>query len=154
MRDAVQGGSISSATFKVKGDLADFPFHSVREGELRIALQVRTWSTPTCPAGRPQDGRPAVVSPWPAVQQASGEIEFDRLAHERCAVLQGRLWGYELRDVQGGIADLAAPQTMLTLQGQGRGPAVRPAALRAPGAAGPAGRRGAWSRSASPAPAS
>jgi len=123
VRDAVQGGSITSATFKVKGDLADFPFHSVREGELRIALQVRDVVYAYLPSHTARGGEPAFVSPWPAVQQASGEIEFDRLAMNLRRV-QGRLWGYELREVQGGIADLAAPQPLLALRGQGSGPAA------------------------------
>ena len=80
VRDAVQGGNITAATFKVKGDLADFPFHSVREGELRIALQVRDLVYAFLPSRPAEAGQPAFVSPWPAVQQASGEIEFDRLA--------------------------------------------------------------------------
>ena len=112
VRDAVQGGSITSASFSVKGDLAHFPFHSTHEGELRIVLQVRDVRYAYLPG-----------SPWPAVERASGEIEFDRLAmHLRR--LQGQLWGYELREVQGGIADLAAPQPVLVLQGRGRGPAA------------------------------
>ena len=123
VRDAVQGGRITSAAFKVKGDLADFPFHSVREGELRIALQVRDLVYAYLPSRAAEGGEPAFVSPWPAVQQASGEIEFDRLAM-KLRRLQGRLWGYELRDVHGGIADLAAPQQLLTLRGQGSGPAA------------------------------
>ncbi len=123
VRDAVQGGHIRAATFKVKGDLADFPFHSVREGELRIALQVRDLVYAYLPSRPAEAGLPAFVSPWPSVQQASGEIEFDRLAMN-LRRLQGRLWGYELRDVQGGIADLAAPQKLLTLRGQGSGPAA------------------------------
>lgn len=121
VRDAVRGGSISSATFKVKGDLADFPFHGAREGQLRIVLQVRDLVYAYLPSQAAHEGQAGYDSPWPAVEQASGEIEFDRLAL-KLRRLQGRLWGYELRDVQGGIADLAAPQTLLALQGQGRGP--------------------------------
>ncbi|HMO45109.1 MAG TPA: YhdP family protein [Rubrivivax sp.] len=125
VRDAVQGGSISSARFSIKGDLADFPFDGKREGEMRIVLQLRDLRYAYLPA------------PWPAVEQASGEIEFDRLAL-KLRRLQGRLWGYELRDVQGGIADLGAAQPLLTLQGQGRGPAadlLRFARLAPPGPA-------------------
>ena len=124
VRDAVQAGHISAASFSVKGDLADFPFHSTREGELRIVLQVRDVNYAYLPG-----------SPWPAVEQAGGEIEFDRLAMN-VRKLHGRLWGYELREVQGGIADLAAPQPMLMLQGRGRGPAadlLRFARLAPPG---------------------
>jgi len=123
VRDAVQGGSISAATFRIKGDLADFPFHSVREGEMRIALQVRDLVYAYLPSHPAEDGRPAFISPWPAVEQVSGEIEFDRLAMN-LRRLNGRIWSYELREVQGGIADLAAAQRVLTLRGQGRGPAA------------------------------
>ena len=111
VRDAIQGGQIRAASFKVKGDLSDFPFHGMREGDLRITLQVQDLVYAYLPA------------PWPAVEQASGEIEFDRLSM-KLDRLQGRLWGYDLRDVQGGIADLSAMHPVLTLQGQGRGPAA------------------------------
>ena len=111
VRDAVQGGSIRSATFRVKGELWDFPFHGTRDGESRIVLQV-------------QDLRYAYLpAPWPAVEQASGEIEFNRLAMQLRGV-QGRLWDYTLREVHGGIDDLSQTHPMLVLQGQGRGPAA------------------------------
>ena len=111
VRDAIQGGSVRSASFKVKGDLWDFPFESAREGDLRVVLQVQDLVYAYLPA------------PWPAVEQGRGEIEFDRLAM-KLNRLQGRQWGYELRDVQGGIADLSAEHPLLTLQGHGRGPAA------------------------------
>jgi len=95
----------------------------VREGDLRIALRVRDLVYAYLPSRAADGGESAFVSPWPAVQQASGEIEFDRLAMN-LRRLQGRIWGYELREVQGGIADLAAPQKLLTLHGQGSGPAA------------------------------
>ena len=111
VRDAVQGGLVRSASFKVKGDLWDFPFRSTRDGDLRITLQVQDLVYAYLPA------------PWPAVEQASGEIVFERLSM-RLDRLQGRLWGYELRDVHGGIADLSEDHPVLTLQGLGRGPAA------------------------------
>ena len=111
LHDALQGGQVRSASFKVKGDLWDFPFHSTRDGDLHIALQVQDLLYAYLPA------------PWPAVEQASGEIEFDGLAM-KLNRLRGRLWGYELRDVHGGIADLSIPHPLLTLQGQGQGPAA------------------------------
>jgi uncharacterized protein (TIGR02099 family) len=123
VRDAVRSGSIESATFRVKGDLADFPFHSAREGQMRILLRVRDVDYAYLPSQPARDGQAAYVSPWPVLEQASGEIEFDRLAMKLRGV-QGRLWGYELRNVQGGISDLASWQALLTLQGQGRGPAA------------------------------
>jgi uncharacterized protein (TIGR02099 family) len=151
VRDAVRSGTITLASFRVKGDLADFPFHSAREGEMRVVLQLRDVSYAFLPGPTAAGGRPAAAPEWPALEQASGEIEFDRLAMN-LRRLRGRLWDFELRDVQGGIADLAAPQPLLSLQGQGRGPAAdvlrfarlaplgqrAGAALQAVGVAGPA----------------
>jgi uncharacterized protein YhdP len=76
VRDAVQGGSITAATFKVKGDLANFPFHSAREGQLRITLQVRDLVyayLPSRPArrARPPMPRPGRWSSRPAARSNS-----------------------------------------------------------------------------------
>ena len=40
VESAVRGGTVKAATFRVKGDLRDFPFHNARtgkDGEFRIA---------------------------------------------------------------------------------------------------------------------
>ena len=111
VRDAVRAGTVRSASFKVHGDLARFPFRSARDGEFRAVLQLH-------------DVNYAFLgAPWPPVEHASGELEFNRLAMQLRRV-QGRLWGYELRGVQGGIADLAADTPVLKLQAQGHGPAA------------------------------
>lgn len=111
VRDAVRAGTVRSASFTVRGDLARFPFQSARDGDFRVVLQL-------------QDLNYAFLgAPWPPVERASGELEFNRLAMQLRRV-QGRLWGYELRGVQGGIADLSADEPVLTLQAQGHGPAA------------------------------
>jgi uncharacterized protein (TIGR02099 family) len=123
VRRSIQGGHIASANFKVNGDLWDFPFHSSRDGEFRITAQVqdlRYAFLPSRPGGA--DG-PAWDSPWPGFDRVSGELEFDRLAMNFRGA-QGRLWGYELREVEGGIQDLSAARPVLALQGLGRGPAA------------------------------
>ena len=114
---AVQGGSVSSAAFRLQGNLADFPFRDPHQGEFRITLQVKDVRYAFAPG---RHGDPP--SPWPPVEQASGEIEFERHAmHLRG--LQGQILGYHLQDVGGGIAELGAPQAELALQGHGKGPA-------------------------------
>ena len=114
---AVQGGSVSSAAFKLQGNLADFPFRDPRQGEFRITLQVKDLRYAFAPG---RSGDPP--STWPVVEQASGEIEFERHAmHLRG--LQGQILGYHLQDVGGGIAELGTPQAELMLQGHGKGPA-------------------------------
>ena len=67
---AVRDGTIASATFRVRGDLWDFPFHDVkaaRDGEFRIAAKFegrdlrlypgRAGARPTHPARRASRGR-------------------------------------------------------------------------------------------------
>ncbi|EHR73407.1 TIGR02099 family protein [Burkholderiales bacterium JOSHI_001] len=123
VQNAVQAGKVESATFKVKGDLWNFPFYNAKEGEFNIAGQVRDVqlayvpSTPADPATR----EPAWASPWPAFTQVQGELVFDRVSMS-IRNAQGRLWGTELRNVNGGISDFAegAP---VRIDGQARGPA-------------------------------
>ena len=119
---AIQSGQIKSADFRVKGDLWDFPFHRSRDGELRIEAQFQDLRLDYVPGRPASTTETAWVSPWPAFEQISGELEFDRLAM-RLRGLQGQLWGTKLRNVAGGIADLADPAARLELAGQVRGPA-------------------------------
>jgi uncharacterized protein (TIGR02099 family) len=88
---AVGGGTISSASVRVRGDLWDFPFHnakSSRDGEFRIAAKVddlRLDYVPA-PAGLPASpqvagGEPAAPG-WPALTGVSGELVVDRASLE------------------------------------------------------------------------
>jgi len=110
---AVRGGQVVNGSVRVRGDLAHFPFAGSRDGEFRVLLPVLDLQYAFLPDA------PGAPSPWPAMDGVRGELEFLGTAmHLRR--LQGRLWGYELREVQGDIADLGAP--LLRLQGEGRGP--------------------------------
>ncbi len=124
VRDSMRSGSIESASFRVKGDLGNFPFRDARDGEMRITLQARDLQYDYLPS------RPDWASPWPGLEQVSGEIEFDRLAL-RLRGLQGRLWGYGLREVQGGIDDLTASEPAAHARRPGPRAGRRTAALRA-----------------------
>lgn len=111
VRDAVRAGTVRTASFKVHGDLADFPFRHARDGEFLVVLQLHDVSYAFLPA------------PWPRVEHASGELEFNRLAM-RLRRVQGRVGGYALHDVNGSIADLSADAPLLQLQAQGHGDAA------------------------------
>ncbi|WP_298234556.1 YhdP family protein [uncultured Azohydromonas sp.] len=108
---AVQGGRIPKATFRVRGDLREFPFRR-GNGEFRIAGQVED----TTLAYVPDDPS------WPTFTQVGGELVFDRVSmalrnvRARVAGL-----GLELAGVNGGFADLE--QAQLRIEGTGRGPA-------------------------------
>ncbi|HJV94507.1 MAG TPA: DUF3971 domain-containing protein, partial [Albitalea sp.] len=120
---AVQGGSVSSMTMRVKGDLWDFPFYKLRDpkdGEFRIAAHIDDASFAYVPSFPAQGAEPAVVSPWPPFTKLSGELIFDRASME-IRNAQARVYGAELSRVQGGIRNLAE-HSVLALDGTVRGP--------------------------------
>jgi uncharacterized protein (TIGR02099 family) len=120
---AVTSGNVAAASFKVRGDLWDFPFAAVSPssapakdgGVFHIAARVDDVGLAYVPS------EPGWSSPWPAFSRVSGELVFDRLSME-IKNAQARLWGVELTKVGGGIRDLSQP--LLRIDGQVRGPAA------------------------------
>ena len=118
---AVQGGRLRDTVFHVKGDLWDFPFADVEPGSFRVESQVDGVTLAYVPSAPAAGLAPAWTSPWPAFSAVSGQLEFDRGAM-RLRDVRGQFGAFELRGVQGGIADLTRP--LLLIEGQGRGPAA------------------------------
>jgi uncharacterized protein (TIGR02099 family) len=88
VRDAVQSGAVTGAQFRIKGDLHDLPFRDPRQGEFRIAAQLRNVVYDYAPARL----LPAGSKPWPALTQLGGELVFER-AGMRVNQATGRLAG-------------------------------------------------------------
>ena len=120
---ALQGGTVTSATFDVKGDLWDFPFHgakATRDSVFRIAAHAKDVTFAYVP-NRPAHGDEAAYdSPWPAVTRAEGELVFER-SSMTIRQAQGRIFGAELRNVGVQIKDFTHDAT-LEIDGQARGP--------------------------------
>ena len=119
---AVQAGRLSRVSFRVKGDLNEFPFADARtagEGEFRIAGQVEDLRFAYVPSLPATSAEPAYVSPWPALEALSGELIFDRLSME-IRHAQATTQGVKLTGVQGGIKRLDE-RPVLVLDGAGRG---------------------------------
>lgn len=114
---AVLQGQLSKAQFKVNGDLWKFPFDRNQEGDFRIAGHVDGLTLAYVPAPAP-----GAASAWPALSEVQGDLVFER-GSMRIQKAQGRVWGLELKGVNGGIADLLHQPT-LKLDGQVRGPAA------------------------------
>ncbi|HET9976639.1 MAG TPA: YhdP family protein [Burkholderiaceae bacterium] len=120
---AVTGGNVAAASFKLRGDLWDFPFATAAPapaakdggGVFHIAARVDDVGLAYVPS------EPGWSSPWPAFTRVSGELVFDRLSME-IRNAQARLWGVELSKVNGSIRDLERP--LLRVEGQVRGPAA------------------------------
>lgn len=121
VRDAVRRGQSRSAQFKVRGDLADFPFSRPGSGEFSVRASLSGVELDYVPALRNAEGRPA----WPALSQVDGELQIDG---NSLAILQGRAQVAELpqlhaSQVEARIPDLAhSPQ--LQIKGQIAGPAA------------------------------
>jgi len=124
VRQAVVDGRVASASFKVKGDLWDFPFAAAASagvansaasanGEFRIVARAEDVTLAYVPS------QADWVSPWPAFGRVSGELVFDRSAME-IRNANARVYGVELTRVNGAIPDLTQP--VLRIEGQGRGP--------------------------------
>ena len=120
---AVRGGKVNDATFKVKGDLADFPFYNARQasdGEFRIAAKVEDVGFAFVPSLPASGAEPAYTSPWPALAKVNAELVFDRATME-IRNARAQLGPIEWTKVQGGIKNLAE-HSVLTLDAAARGP--------------------------------
>jgi uncharacterized protein (TIGR02099 family) len=109
-------GRIVGGDFAVQGDLWRFPFVDGSPGTFRLRAQVDGLRYAFLPDE--EDWR----SPWPAMEDVVGEIEFDRAAL-RIKNVRGAIGGIALRGVNGGIADLVKDR-VLQLDGQARGTAT------------------------------
>ena len=118
---AVRGGELRDVSFRVQGDLWDFPFVNKRDGDFRIAGQMKDVTLAPVPSVPPGGSEPAWESPWPTFGNISGELVFERDAM-RFARTRGTLWGLALDEVSGGIRVLSAEPALLEVDGLVRGP--------------------------------
>lgn len=76
VQEAVTTGTASDVRFRVKGDLHDMPFADPKKGDFHISAQVRNVNF----AYVPRSSLPRDSLQWPALNQLSGELVFDRLS--------------------------------------------------------------------------
>nr|WP_315848685.1 YhdP family protein [uncultured Rhodoferax sp.] len=73
VRGAVLAGTATGVKFKLKGDLARFPFADAKQGDFRISANVQNATLAYVPPYLlPKDSLP-----WPALQQLNGELVID-----------------------------------------------------------------------------
>jgi len=110
---ALRGGRVNGASFRVKGDLWDFPFGDERaapDAVFNVTAQAEDLTLAYVP------GDPS----WPVFTQVSGDLVFDRYAME-IRNARARVFGVELSGVTGGIRDLSE-RSVLALEGRASGP--------------------------------
>ncbi|MCR5865850.1 YhdP family protein [Aquincola sp. J276] len=117
--EAVQAGRITGASFKVRGDLWQFPFSDPQQGEFRIAGKVAGVTLAYVPLSLQASSTDPAKAAWPAFEQVAGELVFDR-ASMAIRQASGRVYGAALSRIEGGIPDLDKP--VLAMDGLVRGP--------------------------------
>lgn len=117
--DAVQAGEITQASFRVRGDLWQFPYTDPRQGEFRIAGKVADVTLAYVPARLMASAGDPRQPAWPAFDKVAGELLFER-SSMTIRNAGGRVFGATLSRINGGIADL--DKAVLRLDGQVRGP--------------------------------
>ncbi len=123
LEHAVQGGRLASATFRVRGDLWEFPFFNAKtpkDGEFRIGAKIEDARFAFVPSLLAAGSAPAFISTWPVLTKANVELALDRGTLE---LRNGRtqLGGIDFPQVQATIRNLEA-EPVLTLDAAGRGP--------------------------------
>ncbi len=110
---ALLGGSASDVSIRLKGDLAQFPFHKGK-GEFKVS-------------GRVKDGvldygadQPASDGKWPLIDHIDASIAFERARMEINAA-SARTSGVVLSQVKAVIPDLAVHDMMLDVNGEAAG---------------------------------
>ena len=119
LRAAFPSGELEAVKFVVHGDLAEFPYQRVHDGEFRIDGRVRDAVLDYVPGPEAADGAPR-QSLWPVFTKVQGGIVLDRgslAIHDA----QARMGELVLQGVHGGFASLYDKPT-LALQGHVAGP--------------------------------
>ncbi len=104
---ALHTGRASAGHFRLRGDLADFPYRDPATGEFHVDAQVR--------------GATLAYSPgWPAIERFDGRLEFER-AGMLIAMKSGAVLGARLGETTATIADFR--DAILRVEGGADGPA-------------------------------
>lgn len=114
LRNSIRGGVADDVKLVLKGDLRDFPFAAATQQPPRGVFEVR---------GPFHAATLDYAEGWPPITDIDGELLF---AGERMLITgkSGRIFSVNLRDVRAEIADLKAPEELLTVTGQAQGPSA------------------------------
>ena len=123
LQHSLQAGKVAGATFRVKGDLWDFPFSSAKsskEGEFRINAKAEDARYAFIPSAPASGTSPAFNSPWPTLDKVDVDVAIDR---NTLALNNGRaqVGNLEFRNVQGAIRNLDT-ESQLGIDFTARGP--------------------------------
>ncbi|MFZ5538984.1 MAG: YhdP family protein [Pseudomonadota bacterium] len=122
LRDALVAGEAVDGSFRLRGDLWDFPFSDPASGEFRVAARVRNGVLDYVPAAsRAAGSTEARAASWPRIEGIDGELLFER---QRMSITgqRGSIYGVQLGKVKVAIPDLGAREAHLLIGGVASGP--------------------------------
>ena len=123
LQQALLGGTASQVKYRVKGDLAKFPFSDARQGEFHVSAQVQNATYAYAPAVvLPRDSRP-----WPVLSQIQAEFSMDQDVL-RVAAARGTVAGLQFSRADARITDLYG-KPRVEVSTEARGPASAGLAL-------------------------
>lgn len=118
---ALIGGTVKDVRLRLKGDLAQFPFHPQNEhakGEFTVLGKIENGKLNYAPG---QFGLNGTAPLWPVIEQIAGTIAFDRTRMEITADT-AKTSGTQLSKVKAIIPDMLAHDMMLDVDGNAAGP--------------------------------
>lgn len=117
---ALLGGQASDATFRLRGDLHDFPFADAAKGEFRLAGRARNATLDYQPTSLPAlDGKPR--QPWPVITAIDADVLLERHTL-RVTGRSGTIFGTRLSNVVVQAPDLQSRDAHLLVTGVANGP--------------------------------
>lgn len=119
---ALVGGVAQDVKLRLKGDLAQFPFHTQAPGnkaggEFSVIGRIEGGKLNYTPGGFGKDGKQPL---WPLLEEINGTIAFDRTRMEIIAP-SARTSGVALSNVKAVIADLSDHDMLLAIDGDALG---------------------------------
>ena len=127
---ALIGGMLQDANVRLKGDLSGFPYHQQvagttgpaamagrPAGEFSVIGQIENGRLDVAPGRLGKDGKAPL---WPHIEAITGRIAFDRSRME-IDVKSAQIHNVAVTNVKAVIADLLAPDKILTVDGTAAG---------------------------------
>ncbi len=108
LREAIRGGHADDAKLRLQGNLKDFPFADGKQGIFRVTAKVAGASLRYAPG-------------WPDIENIDGDLLFEG-RRMLIKARQGSIYGVALSGASAEIADLEAPEEILTVAGRAAGP--------------------------------
>ena len=120
LRAALVAGAARDGSFRLKGDLADFPFAQPGSGEFRIATKIAGGTLDYLPVDADDSSRAAAAPAWPQISGIEGNLVYERRRIEIVAH-RAQVFGIQLGPVRAAISDVDATDPKLAIDGKGRG---------------------------------